>query len=164
VSLNSRVPKRLAVLLDEVGVPVDIGGDLLCDIGPEWDAGVGGRSYQRKRSRTGLVPVHGLEAEVAELLDTKEPLGVAPGRLQILNEWRQARDDEHHRQRWFLLVLGFDEGAEQRAEGILVLARLVVQSVGLVVEEGDAAPGFRGEAPDLDQSLTKAILEDGRGG
>lgn len=61
---------------------------MLRDIGFKRDAGVGSRSYQGKRSRTWLVLVRGLEGEIAELLDAKKPLGVAPRRLEILNEWR----------------------------------------------------------------------------
>jgi hypothetical protein len=45
----------------------EVGGDLLRDIGFERDAGVGGWSYQGKRSRTWLVLACGLEGEIAEL-------------------------------------------------------------------------------------------------
>jgi hypothetical protein len=47
-----RVPEGLPVLLDEVGVSVDIDGDFLRDVGFERDPGVGSWSYQRDRSRT----------------------------------------------------------------------------------------------------------------
>lgn len=65
------------------------------------------------------------------------PVSIETTSTNCSSDWRQTRDDEHHRQRWFLLILGLDEGAEQRAEGVLVLSRLVVQGV----------PAGRGCAP-----------------
>src|SRR5207302_9020053 len=75
------VPQSLTVLLNEIRIAVDVGGDLLGDRVLEADAGLRGWLDQGERGRAGLVAACWLQVKVSELLDAEQPLGMAARRL-----------------------------------------------------------------------------------
>ena len=107
-------------------------------ISPESCAGLTSASAASLSSVFGRV-----EPEVGDLLCLEQPLGVAPGAVDVADQRRQAAQDEHHRKRIVVLVLRGDERRQKRAERELLLARLVVHRVRLVEEERHAAAARR---------------------
>jgi len=102
-----RRPERSRIL-DEVGVAIDVAGDLLGD-GALKRMPVRGRLDQRKRGGAGLVGTCWREPEVSELLDRKS-LGMAARGCRFWHERWAGRDSITG----WELSSGLDERSEQR--------------------------------------------------